>query len=248
MRIDGAESEAVSGLPERPHLSNFSWSPDGERVAFTHTPEGGIELWVLDVAAKAARRLTEPILNLTAGVPPAWIDDDGLVVTLVTGAPTGPAPPRVPPGPVIQENLGEEAAVRTYQDLLADEHDSALFEHYFTSQIARVALDGTISSLGAPGMHFEVEPSPDGRHLLVESVHRPFSYLVPARRFPRATEIWSIEGALERQIYDRPLQESIPIAFGSVAVGPREAEWRACQYEDDLSRAISSQWLPCRRD
>ncbi len=227
LRLDGGGTTAVTGLPEPPHLGNFSWSPDGGRVAFTHTGESGIELWLLDVATAAARRLTEPILNLTAGAEPAWIDDDGLVAALVTGPAAPPAAPRVPRGPVIQENLAGKAPARTYQDLLEDEHDAALFEHYFTSQIARVGLDGKITPLGAAGMHFEMAPSPDGRHLLVETVHRPFSYLVPASRFPLVTEIWSIDGKLERRIHDRPLQESIPIAFGSVAVGPREAEWRA---------------------
>ena len=227
LRLDGGTTTTVSGLPERPHMGNFSWSPDRERVAFTHIREGGIELWVLDTATATARRLTEPVLNLTSGTAPAWIDDDGLVTTLVTGEAEAPSRPRVPAGPVIQENLGSESPARTYQDLLEDEHDAALFEHYFSSQIARVDLDGKITHLGAPGLHFEVEPSPDGKHLLVETLHRPFSYLVPAQRFPQTTEIWSIDGTPERQIYDRPLQESIPIAYGSVAVGPREAEWRA---------------------
>jgi dipeptidyl aminopeptidase/acylaminoacyl peptidase len=227
VRLDGEGATVVSGLPDRPYLGNFSWSPGGERVAFTQTGESGIELWVLEIAKAAARRLTGPILNLTSGTSPAWIDDSGLVTTLVSEEPEAPSRPGIPSGPVIQENLGAESPARTYQDLLQDEHDAVLFEHYFTSQLARVDLDGTISPLGAPGMHFEVEPSPDGRYLLVETVHRPFSYLVPARRFPLSIEIWSIDGTLERQIHDRPLQESIPIARGSVAVGPRDAEWRA---------------------
>ena len=227
LRLDDGETATVGGLPDGAQLSDFSWSPDGGRVAFTHTQQEGIELWVLEVATARARRLTDPVLNLTSGDRPRWIDDDALVTTLVTGAAEPPGTPGVPPGPVIRENLGKESPARTYQDLLEDEHDAALFEHYFTSQIARVALDGTITPLGAPGMHFLVAPSPDGRHLLVETLHRPFSYLVPASRFPQTTEIWSIGGELERRIHDRPLQESIPIAYGSVAVGPRQAEWRA---------------------
>ena len=59
LRLDGVKTTAVSGLPERPHLGNLSWSPGGVRVAFTHTGERGIELWVLDVATAAARRTHE---------------------------------------------------------------------------------------------------------------------------------------------------------------------------------------------
>ena len=227
LRLDDGKTATATGLPERPQLGNFSWSPGGGRVAFTHTQEEGIELWVLEVATATARRLTGPVLNLTSGTPPSWIDQGSLVTTLVTGEAEAPTARRIPSGPVIRENLGEESPARTYQDLLEDEHDAALFEHYFTSQIARVALDGGVTHLGAPGMHFEVAPSPDGRYLLVETLHRPFSYLVPASRFPQRTEIWSIDGELERLVHDRPLQESIPIAYGSVEVGPRAAQWRA---------------------
>ena len=37
----------------------------------------------------------------------------------------------------MQENIGRAAPGRTYEDLLTSAHDEALFEYYFTSQIAR---------------------------------------------------------------------------------------------------------------
>src|SRR6056297_1630385 len=39
----------VEGLPAAPRLTNFSWSPDQQRMAFTHTTNDGVELWVLDI-------------------------------------------------------------------------------------------------------------------------------------------------------------------------------------------------------
>jgi hypothetical protein len=85
---------------------------------------------------------------------------------------------------VIQENLGRRTPSRTLQDLLTNEHDAALFEHHLQSQVVAVSLDGSVRNVGAPGMIVRSEPSPDGQYLLVETVRRPFSYIVPESRFP----------------------------------------------------------------
>ena len=234
VRIADRSSTAVGGLPASPRLGNFAWSPNGRRVIFTHTGGSGIELWLLELASASARAISGPILNLTAGVAPTWIDDGSVLAALVSGG-QRPAESPVPSGPVIQENLGTTSPARTYQDLLQNEHHSQLFEFYFTSQLARLDLDGSVTELGKPGLHFTAEASPDGRYLLVETLHRPFSYLVRANRFPKRTEIWSLGengGEPVRTVYDRPLQESIPIARGSVATGVREARWRA---DDDAT-------------
>ncbi len=229
LRISDGSERAVRGLPAEPKIGFVSWSPDAAHVAFTQTGEDRIELWVLDVASASARRLSDAPLELTARLAPTWLpDSSGLLVTLVPAA-RGPAPPapQVPAGPVIQENAGKVAPARTYQDLLQTPHDEDLFEHYFTAQIARVALDGTVTPLGAPGLFVGFDPSPSGDYVLVETLHRPFSYLVPGYRFPRRVEVWDRRGGLVRRLADLPLHEEVPIAFGSVPTGPREHQWRS---------------------
>ena len=37
--------------------------------------------------------------------------------------------------------------------------------------------------------------SPDGKYMLITREHRPFSYLHPAREFPKEVEIWRPTGA-----------------------------------------------------
>jgi hypothetical protein len=96
----------------------------------------------------------------------------------------------VPKGPVVQETAGEAAPAPTYQDLLQNADDEALFEYYATSQLVRVGLDGGAVDLGEPGLIRSVSPSPDGRYILAQTTHRPFSYLVPAFRFPNRIEVW----------------------------------------------------------
>jgi dipeptidyl aminopeptidase/acylaminoacyl peptidase len=229
LRLDDREAQPIAGLPEDPRIGNVAWSPDSSRFAFTHTTSGGIELWVAELADRRARRLLGPRLNLTSREAPRWLADSrSLLCTLVPeDRGVTPEEPRVPAGPVIQENLGRTTPARTYQDLLKNAYDEALFEHFFTAQLARVDMDGQVARLGTPGILWRFDPSPDGEYVLVERIHRPFSYLVPANRFPEHIEVWDQDGKLVRQVADLPLRDEIPIAFGSVATGPRWVEWRA---------------------
>lgn len=226
--VASGETMDVKGLPAKARLENTTWSPSGDHVSFTNTTLEGIELWVLDMKKAEARRLTGPDLNLSAQIRPSWIDDEHIAVTMKPEG-LGPAPVKsaVPPGPVIQENLGGKAPARTYQDLLKDSHDEALFEYYFASQAARVSLQGKVKRLGEVALIDDITPSPNGEYLLVEALHRPFSYLVPASRFPRKVDVIETKsGDLVSNIADLPLHENIPIAYGSVATGPRSFSWR----------------------
>src|SRR5436305_534752 len=201
--------------------------PAVARVAFTHLRQDGAELWVADLSTGAARRLAGG-LNLTASVEPRWLAGSQALVCALVDPGLGSEPPAtdVPTGPVIRESAGRAAPARTFQDLLKSPYDEALFAHYLTSRVARVTLDGQVTPIGQGGLIAGLSPSPDGRYLLVQSLHRPFSYLVPADRFPRRIEVWDLDGKVVRQIADLPLQEEIPIAFDSVATGPRDVSWR----------------------
>jgi dipeptidyl aminopeptidase/acylaminoacyl peptidase len=229
LRLEDRADRPITGLPEDPRIENVAWSPDSQRLSFTHTTSEGIELWVAERDSGRARRLVGPRLSLTAWEAPRWLADSRSLLCTLVPSERGPRPEAspVPPGPVIQENLGRTTPARTYQDLLENAHDEALFEHFFTTQLARVDLDGQVVPVGEPGILWRFDPSPDGRYVLVETIHRPFSYLVPAYRFPERIEVWDLEGRRIHQVADLPLRDEIPIAFGSVATGPRSVEWRA---------------------
>lgn len=233
IEISSGDPREVTGLPPSSPadplvIENASWSPDGRRVAFTLLRGDRYEPWILDIATGAARRLADVRLNLTARLAPQWLpDSSGLLVAEVVGG--GPPPERslAPSGPVIEETAGRKAPARTYQDLLSDAHDEALFEHYYTAQLAIHSLDGTRTALGAPGIVWDAGPSPSGEYVLVETLHRPFSYQVPASRFPRRIEVLDRSGNRVHQVADLPLQDAVPMAFGSVPTGPRSVHWRA---------------------
>ena len=135
--------------------------------------------------------------------------------------------PTTPVGPVIQESEGKAAPNPTYQDLLQSADDEALFQHYFTSQLALVALDGPSRPVGKPALYVEAEVSPDGGHVLAVTLRPPFSYLVPWSRFPRQVQVWDIDGTPLRTLAVVPLQEQVKNAVDAVPVGPRDLHWRS---------------------
>jgi len=227
--ITSGLERVITGLPRDARLRHVSWSPDGKRIAFTNTVDDGLELWVAEVRAARAKRLTGAMVNAAYGSPFEWVSDSASMVVKLVPEGRGPEPaePTVPSGPIVQQNTGEKRPARTYQDLLEDAHDKELFDHYFTSRLATVTVDGAVTRIGAPALYASAAPSPDGKYILTEAVHRPYSYLVPVSRFPERIEILDMNGRRVRLIADKPLAEDVPVTFGSTRTGPRSVNWRA---------------------
>lgn len=225
--LTGGEQRLVNGLPAAARIRDVSWSPDSAHVAFSLTVAEGLELWVADRTTAQARRLLGPRLNAANGNPCEWFSDsENLVCRLIPPQrPAPPAPPAAPPGPVTQESLGRKAPARTYQDLLQNAHDEALFDHYLTCEVAQVSLQGQIQTLAQPAIYSRIEPSPDGSHVLVEQIRRPYSYLVPVSRFPLRVEVWDRQGRMQ-VLAELPLADEVPVTFGAVRPGRRSFGWR----------------------
>lgn len=215
-------------LPAGARFFGPSWSPDSSKLAFVMDAKAGLELWVVDVKTAAAGKVAEGV-NATFGAGYDWLPDGSglLVQTVVAGRGAPPVQSSVPTGPTIQESKGKTAAIRTYQDLLGDAHDEALFDYYFTSQLTRVGLDGKSAAIGAPGVISSVSISPDGRYMLTSRLKRPYSYLVPAGLFPTEIVVSTIDGQPVKTLVDRPLADTLPPAFDAVSPGARSVSWRA---------------------
>jgi len=224
----GADEVAIKGLPENPKLSYIQWSPDDTKIAFTNTADTQLELYVLDVATATARRVSDLALSAVLGTPFRWVSDNQSFIVRAIPASRGAAPviSRVPDGPTVQENLGQKAQAATYQDLLKNPNDEKRFEYYTTSQAMKLGLDGTATPIGPAGMVATASPSPDGKYVLVETIHRPFSYLVPVYRFPQQSEVYSMDGKLVKALNDSPLLENIPLGPDAAPKGQRGHDWR----------------------
>jgi dipeptidyl aminopeptidase/acylaminoacyl peptidase len=228
-KIDGSGESRLKGLPQKPKIGNFSWSPDDQHIAFTLITTGGIELWLSSAPDWQARKLTDYMLNQTMLYRFLWLPDSKEIIAGIVVPERGDPPVKspVPEGPVIQETVGKMAAVRTYQDLLENRNDEEIFEYYTTSQLIRIGLEGEAVFIGEPGMYASVSVSPDGTYILVEQIKKPFSYLVPYNRFPQTVEIWDMQGNLVHQLANIPLTEDIPKGFDAVQTGPRYFSWRS---------------------
>jgi dipeptidyl aminopeptidase/acylaminoacyl peptidase len=227
----GGEPQRVQmpGFPDGAGIAYTSWSPSGTQMAFVAMTDDALTLWVLDPAARTARAVSPVRLNAVLGAPCEWMDDTALICrTVPDGRGAEPQAPSVPDGPIVQEALsGRSDRVATYQDLLKSPHDEALFEHYTTSQLVRIGLDGGLSRIGSPAIIAGAEPSPDGAWLLVTTLSRPFSYSVPRNYFPTRIEVWTPAGAVVRTLATRPLIERVPWGGDAAQVGPRNPAWRA---------------------
>jgi len=227
--VEGGARRAVR-LPADARISYAQWSPDGSRLAFANTVENGIELWVADARTAQARRVLGAQLNATLGSPFDWAPDGRslIVQTVVANRGAPPVAPHVPGGPVIQENTGRAAPVRTFQDLLSNPHDEQLFEFYFTSQLARVQVaGGQATPIGQPGIFTNFSMAPGGDYILVSHVKRPFSYLAPVFAFAGEANVIDLRGRTVFQVEDRPEVRLPPIGRDMVSPGRRSANWRA---------------------
>jgi len=227
----------VTGLPEGCGINFVTWATDGKRIAFTvravddgvggeedgekstssssnkkRLERGPLSLWVADVATGQARCVLENLATVLDDY--AWCSDTEIVALRIPQS-RGEAPkrPPVPLGPRIQDNShAGKSQGRTFPDLLRDEHDDELFEHYCTSDIVKVdVVSGEVTALTGEGgnegsspsspspsplhpsrLYSGISPSPDGRYLAVSWIERPFSRQFPAGRFPRVTQLWKL--------------------------------------------------------
>ena len=231
-RTDGKGRPFSLDLPDEARVSNVRWHNDSDKLFFTLTDSAGLSLWVARVPSGEVTQLTEPVLNATYGNPCDWLPgSQGLICKVVPDdmgqAPTAPA---LPMGPRVEQNLGRATPARTYSNLLQSPHDEDLFEHFLTSALMHVGLDGVQTPVLPPALVDEASPSPDGRWLLVHTIERPFSYQVPVSRFPKRVTVLPLDSPGDaRVLADLPLADDVPVPFGSVRTGRRTIGWRADQ-------------------
>ena len=217
--------ETVINLPRAMKLSLPSWSHDGNRFAFTNTLSDGIELWVGERNGEI-KRIDGVRLNAAYGSTMQWMPDSStlLIQRVVSGRGAPPEEAKVPIGPNVQETSGPSGPVRTYQDLLETAHDVALFDYYATGQLALVDVEsGRVNNFGDPALFQTVNVSPDGEHILIVRVRKPYSYLYTHRSFPKSVEVWNRSAEVEHSLGRMALADTVPI--GGVTTEKRSYGW-----------------------
>ncbi|MBP1841462.1 alpha/beta hydrolase family protein [Formosa algae] len=228
-RNDGTP-KAVSGLTADGRYANFSWSPNQEYMTFTKTLSTGVELWLLDIENASAKKISEANLNANMGNPVTWFkDSESLLVKVLpkNRAALINTSEAVPTGPTISvSEAGVKAQNRTYQDLLKNKNDEHNFEQLSQSELYKVTLDGKATLWKPAGMYRGISFSPDGNYIMLTTINKPFSYLVPYSRFPSESIVYTAKGDLVKSVLQVPLIEDLPQGFMAERTGKRDLDWR----------------------
>lgn len=222
---DGDQVQRIP-LPEGARVATIGWSHHSDYLIFSLITDRGQQLWSVSVDEPAhPNLLTDRLSTVTGRV--SWMPDGKSVICQIVPENRGAEPPadNTPAGPNIQESSGNKSPTRTYQDLLSNPHDEALFEYYATNRLARIDLDGNLQTIGELAIYADVSVSPDGNHLLATRINKPYSYLMTMRSFPRTIEVLNLSGELEYLVADVPMAENIPIE--GVRTGPRSVDWKS---------------------
>lgn len=228
-RLSDRNEMQLEGLPQNAKITYLSFSPDDSKLAFTNTTEKGVELWIADLKTKRAKKLTDDNLSAVFGQPFIWYRDSQSL--LVKKIPASRAPlidqeKELPKGPIVSVSDGKVSQNRTYADLLKNPQDEANFENLAKSEIHKVDLNGNSSLLKNVDLYLGTSFSPDGNYLMLTTLQRPFSYIVPYSRFPMTSTVYDSKGNLVKVVNEVPLNETMPKGFSSVRTGKRSFSWR----------------------
>jgi dipeptidyl aminopeptidase/acylaminoacyl peptidase len=220
------------GLPVSACAGKPVWAADGKRFAFVNIAPEAVELWIGDGKTGEVHRVPGAHLNPMLNDGMQWMPDQKtLLVKLVPEGMGSPPPdPIVPSGPSIEETDGKKGESSTYEnrDTLGSKHDEDLFDYYAASQLAFVdAATAGITPVGKPANYESLAPAPDGRHILVSAIHKPYSYVTTYDHFPQEVEVWdALPGSamVARTIASLPMADRVPI--DGVPLGPRKFSWR----------------------
>ena len=229
-KISSKTEVQVSGLPNNPKIAYVSWSPNEQKIAFTNTTNTGVELWFINVISAEATKITDANLNANLGSPYNWmIDNETLLVKVLPK--NRPAlidvKKDLPKGPTVMISDGSKSQNRTYPDLLKNKVDEDNFDALVTSELYKVSLSGAKELFKSQAIYTGESYSPDGKYLLLTTIKKPYSYIVPLSRFPQTTTVYDNSGNEIKVVNEVPLSEIMPKGFSSVRKGKRNMSWRS---------------------
>jgi len=229
-KVVDKEPVQIKGLPTNPRITFVTWSPDEQKIAFTNTTANGVELWVLNIASAQATQLTEPVVNANLGNPINWNrESKKILVRLLPKNRSSLIDPKqeMPAGPTVSVSDGSKSQNRTYPDLLKNRTDETNFVTLAASELFLVDLNGNAELFKPADMYVTEAFSPNGNLVLLTTLHKPFSYVVPLNRFPMTSVVCDMKGSVVKTVNEVPLSEVLPKGFMAVRTGKRQINWRA---------------------
>ncbi len=166
----------------------------------------------------------QPLNTISGGYQ--WIDDNTLLYRTIV-KPLSAAPPKspVPKGPTLQENYGKASPRPTFQDMIKNPYDEQLYEFYATTQLVK-NVNGAETKIGSPAIYTSISVSPDKKYMMLRTIKKPFSYLVPVFGFPSTVAITDMNGKQIKILADLPSAETAPSGNDNVQNVARGFDWR----------------------
>ncbi len=227
-KISDKKELQVKGIPENAKITNVSWSPSENKIAFTNTTKKGVELWIIDVPNQIARKITEDNLNANLGSPYTWHNNNELLIKVLPK--NRPAlidtKKDLPTGPTVSTSDGSKSQNRTYQDLLKNKTDETNFDIITTSELYLITTSGEAKLFKSAAIYAGESFSPDGNYIMLTTIQKPYSYIVPMSRFPQKSIVYDLNGREIKVVNEVPLTEIMPKGFSSVRAGKRNMAWR----------------------
>lgn len=221
----------IKNLPQSAKITYLTWSPDEKKIAFINNTNQGNELWYIDLDNAQAHQLTQAELNANTGNPITWFKDSQQLLVKIQRHRYDDLTDKtnaIPNGPIVSASEGGvESQNRTYQDLLKDKIDEENFEKLITTDLYRIDLSGNKKLFKSADMFISESFSPDGKYLMITTLQKPFSYIVPFQRFPMKTTVYTANGDRVKVVNELPLNEVMPKGFMSVRQGKRSLRWRS---------------------
>jgi len=198
-------------VPANARVSSARWSPDGKKIAYYANFKDATHIYVADVSNGRSTKITPRPVLATLNSSFQWSGDSKYILTVLIPENRMPEPQQY----VLDNHLRVRVAspgnnqLRTVVHLLEDSYDEALFEYYCTGQIAKINVERPrdIKNVGKPDLYSSINFAPDGNYLMVTTVQRPFSNIVPVSSFGNVNELWDLDGNVLSEISKRELRE-----------------------------------------
>ncbi len=183
--------------PDNVTISNVEWSPDASKIAWLGHTEDATHIYITDLNSGNSSQVTRRPLLATMHNSIQWASDSRSLFTVLIPEQRGSEPvrPDTPAELIVRSTTEGKNSLRTYQSLLEDRFEGELLEYYITGQLAKIDTQNRrVTNIGSPAMIRNVDAAPSGDHVIVQTVQKPFSYIVPVSRFGWTEEVWNLDG------------------------------------------------------
>jgi dipeptidyl aminopeptidase/acylaminoacyl peptidase len=228
--VDARTGERIDvETPSRVTITHPVWSPAGDKIAWFGHTTNETHIYVTHVGNRTSERVTDRPVLATLSNDIEWSADGRYLFSVVIPEDRGrkPARPRTPNKLNVRVTSEGENRVRTFPSLLEDAHEAALLEYYTKGQLVRIDTEsGGNEPIGEPAMIQNLNAAPSGEHIIVQTLQKPFSLIVPVSRFAWTEEVWDLNGDALVILREREALEGVPDQDELEDFGRRSIQWR----------------------